>query len=153
VVFVSHDRYFIDKLATRVFEVSDGQVHVFPGNYEDYLWRKQNGALSNPAPQGVENNGNRGQSTVAVLKASSDATRPKKMNPIRLRQMKERAREVEEEITRVEAGIVECEKSLQAFVSAEDTLRAQELLAARQKTLEQLLAEWEEISQALESKG
>ena len=37
VVFVSHDRYFIDKLATRVFEIEDGEVRVFPGNYEDYL--------------------------------------------------------------------------------------------------------------------
>ena len=36
VVFVSHDRYFIDKLATRVFEIGDGRVEVFPGNYEDY---------------------------------------------------------------------------------------------------------------------
>src|SRR5579871_6077916 len=44
VVFVSHDRYFIDKLATRVFEVGDGGVHVFPGNYEEYLWRKNGGA-------------------------------------------------------------------------------------------------------------
>src|ERR1022692_561778 len=44
VVFVSHDRYFIDKLATRVFEVEDGRVHVFPGNYEDYLWRKSGAA-------------------------------------------------------------------------------------------------------------
>ena len=35
VVFVSHDRYFIDKLATRVFEIGDGRVEVFPGNYED----------------------------------------------------------------------------------------------------------------------
>src|SRR6266852_2870997 len=43
VVFVSHDRYFIDNLATRVFEIEDGHVHVFPGNYEDYLWRKQGG--------------------------------------------------------------------------------------------------------------
>ena len=33
VVFVSHDRYFIDKLATRVFEIGDGRVEVFPGNY------------------------------------------------------------------------------------------------------------------------
>src|SRR4029450_13643953 len=40
VVFVSHDRYFIYKLATRVFEVGGGGVEVFPGNYEDYLWRK-----------------------------------------------------------------------------------------------------------------
>jgi ATP-binding cassette subfamily F protein 3 len=43
VVFVSHDRYFIDRLATRVFEVGDGKVEIFPGNYEDYLWRKQGG--------------------------------------------------------------------------------------------------------------
>src|SRR6202522_597047 len=41
VVFVSHDRYFIDKLATRVFEIGDGRVETYPGNYEDYLWRKQ----------------------------------------------------------------------------------------------------------------
>ena len=46
VVFVSHDRYFIDKLATRIFEVEDGRVHVFPGNYEDYLWRKSGGPES-----------------------------------------------------------------------------------------------------------
>ena len=31
VVFVSHDRYFIDKLATRVFEIGDGKVEVYPG--------------------------------------------------------------------------------------------------------------------------
>src|SRR6266705_4015089 len=44
VVFVSHDRYFIDKLATRVFEIGDGRVEVYPGNYEDYRWRKGGGA-------------------------------------------------------------------------------------------------------------
>src|SRR5438132_895233 len=43
VVFVSHDRYFIDKLATRIYEVENGRVNVFPGNYEDYLWRKNGG--------------------------------------------------------------------------------------------------------------
>ena len=43
VLFVSHDRYFIDGLATRVFEVEDHRVHIYPGNYEDYLWRKSGG--------------------------------------------------------------------------------------------------------------
>src|ERR1017187_1715311 len=43
VLFVSHDRYFIDGLATRVFEVEDRRVHIYPGGYEDYLWRKQGG--------------------------------------------------------------------------------------------------------------
>ena len=41
VVFVSHDRYFIDSLATKVIEVESGHVHVYPGNYEDYLHRKE----------------------------------------------------------------------------------------------------------------
>ena len=40
VIFVSHDRYFLDALATRVFEVESGTVHVYPGNYEDYMRRK-----------------------------------------------------------------------------------------------------------------
>src|SRR6201996_8274844 len=48
VIFVSHDRYFIDGLATRVFEVEDRRVHIYPGNYEDYLFRK-NGGLAKMA--------------------------------------------------------------------------------------------------------
>src|ERR1700761_6486144 len=40
VLFVSHDRYFINGLATRVFEVEDRRVHIYPGNYEDYMFRK-----------------------------------------------------------------------------------------------------------------
>src|SRR3954447_13466836 len=48
VVFVSHDRYFIDKLATRVIEVAGGEVHVYPGNYEDYVWRKQGDGAAPP---------------------------------------------------------------------------------------------------------
>lgn len=47
VLFVSHDRYFIDGLATRVFEVEDRRVHIYPGNYEDYLYRKSGGAQAN----------------------------------------------------------------------------------------------------------
>ena len=53
VVFVSHDRYFIDKLATRVFEVEDGRVHGFPGNYEDYLWRKRRRRVAVPGDGGT----------------------------------------------------------------------------------------------------
>jgi ATP-binding cassette subfamily F protein 3 len=155
VVFVSHDRYFIDKLATRVFEVSDGQVHVFPGNYEDYLWRKDNPAATAVAPVASATNGNVAEPSVAPATApspeASDDTRSRRMNPIRLRQMKERVHEVEEEITRLETGIAECETALQSFVNAEETRRQQELLASRRKALEEMLAEWEEISQAIET--
>ena len=41
-VFVSHDRYFVDKLATKVIEIGGGSALVYPGNYEEFLWsRKQ----------------------------------------------------------------------------------------------------------------
>jgi ATP-binding cassette subfamily F protein 3 len=41
-IFVSHDRYFVDKLATKVIEIGHGQALLYPGNYEEFLWsRKQ----------------------------------------------------------------------------------------------------------------
>jgi ATP-binding cassette subfamily F protein 3 len=41
VIFVSHDRYFIDRLATRVLEIENGAITAYEGNYEDYLRRKE----------------------------------------------------------------------------------------------------------------
>src|SRR6202522_1994737 len=54
VIFVSHDRYFIDRLATRVLEVENGQVNAYEGNYEDYLYRKETAnAQVSPSNGGV----------------------------------------------------------------------------------------------------
>ena len=45
-VFVSHDRYFVDKLATKVIEIGNGGALLYPGNYEEFLWsRKQQAAV------------------------------------------------------------------------------------------------------------
>jgi ATP-binding cassette subfamily F protein 3 len=151
VVFVSHDRYFIDKLATKVFEVENGRIHVFPGNYEDYLWRKENpvaaqadvpeepvAAAASPLP-------------AAGAEAASAAEAARRLNPIKLRQMKERRREIEEDVTRLETEIADYEAALSNYVSAEETRRVGELLAARRKDLEGLMAEWEEVAQAIEA--
>jgi ATP-binding cassette subfamily F protein 3 len=44
-IFVSHDRYFVDKLATKIVEIGGGGALVYPGNYEEFLWsRKQRDA-------------------------------------------------------------------------------------------------------------
>ncbi len=41
-IFVSHDRYFVDRLATKVIEVGGGEILVYPGGYEDFIyWKKQ----------------------------------------------------------------------------------------------------------------
>src|SRR5947209_11628070 len=153
VVFVSHDRYFIDKLATRVFEIGDGQVEVFPGNYEDYLWRKEGKAGA--APDGALTT----PTSTPVVAANHDAAagpaengpRPKRLNPIKLRQMKDRLQEVEEEIARLEAAIATAETALQNFVSAEETHRQTELLERSKSELASALDEWEELGQLLQA--
>ena len=40
-VFVSHDRYFVEKLATRIIEIGHGEAVVFPGSYTEFLWSKE----------------------------------------------------------------------------------------------------------------
>src|ERR1700735_1804867 len=127
VVFVSHDRYFIDKLATRVFEIGDGKVEVYPGNYEDYLWRKQGGNVKQneairrqlkeveTAPE-TPQNGNHSSADAAPAKA-------KRLNPIKRKKMEDRIRELEGEINRAETAIARCETALQDFVSADQSQR------------------------------
>src|SRR5437763_8065938 len=83
VVFVSHDRYFIDKLSTRVFEIGDGKVEIYPGNYEDYLWRKQGGAAQLQA-QTAKSAGLSVAPTNGNRPPVADAAEPKskRLNPI-----------------------------------------------------------------------
>jgi ATP-binding cassette subfamily F protein 3 len=40
-IFVSHDRYFVERLATKVIEVGNGGVLVYPGTYKEFLWHKE----------------------------------------------------------------------------------------------------------------
>jgi ATP-binding cassette subfamily F protein 3 len=153
VVFVSHDRYFIDKLATRVFEIGDGHVDVYPGNYEDYLWRKQGGAealqktvAASPLATAQPTNGNQ-----AGASQSASESKSKRLNPIKRKQMQARLQEVEQEIADREAAIAQCEASLQTFVSAEETQRLTQELADNKAELKGFLAEWEELGQVLQS--
>ena len=51
-IFVSHDRYFVDKLATKIVEIGGGGALVYPGTYEEFLWsRKQREAAAGPRAQ------------------------------------------------------------------------------------------------------
>jgi ATP-binding cassette, subfamily F, member 3 len=163
VVFVSHDRYFIDKLATRVFEIGDGKVEIYPGNYEDYLWRKQAqgraAAVTEiqrpPLPSPAPVNGEKSSAVETRLAASpaAEAADPKakRLNPIKRQQMEDRLREIEEEIARAEAAIALCESQLQTFVSAEETQRQTQELARHKSEMQSLMKEWEHLSQTIGS--
>ena len=156
VLFVSHDRYFIDRLATRVFEIGDRRVEVYPGNYEDYLWRKQGGAAA--LSQAMAQTSSSAQSKAQPVNGNQSsavehtaAPRPKRLNPIKRKQMEEEVQELEEEISRVEGAIAQREASLHTFVSAEETQRLTRELDESRTELRALIAEWEELSQALEA--
>jgi ATP-binding cassette subfamily F protein 3 len=171
VVFVSHDRYFIDKLATRVFEIGDGKVEIYPGNYEDYLWRKQGRAAEAPKasaaspkpssakPPGVPVNGDRSavETRFAAFPAAPGTeaaeAKGKRLNPIKRQQMEDRLHEIEEEIARAEAAIALCETGLQNFVSAEETQRQTLEIVRQRSVLQRLMGEWEEVSGRLETAG
>jgi ATP-binding cassette subfamily F protein 3 len=150
VVFVSHDRYFIDNLATRVFEIGEGRVEVYPGNYEDYRWRKEGGAArlqesTQLVVTSVPANGN------TPAGADGAETKARRLNPIKRKQMEERVRELEQEINRTETVIAQHEIALQSFVSVEATARLTQELETHRTALQKSLAEWEELTATLQS--
>jgi len=173
VVFVSHDRYFIDKLATRVFEVGDGKVEIFPGNYEDYLWRKQGGQHVAPTLDDVPGaNKAKSESSGAPLLASvarsgtlldppangnrgadvevAPETSKKRLNPIKRKQMEDRVHELEEEIGGTEAAIEHLETAMQNFVSSDESQRQSQELDQHKASHAALIEEWESLSQSLQ---
>jgi len=151
VLFVSHDRYFIDGLATRVFEVEDRRVHIYPGNYEDYLWRKQGG------PEKVT------ASVTSFIPAAPVVTAPvtiapvetkklpvKKLNPIKLKLLEDEVSAAEEVIAEWERRIGVAEEKLGVFTTAEESQRASAELDRLRGEHAELLATWENLGMQLE---
>jgi ATP-binding cassette subfamily F protein 3 len=182
VVFVSHDRYFIDRLATRVLEVEGGTVTCHEGNYEDYLRRKESQAptvlhqssrnsqqdknsvnlsdrtLSNAKGDGVEVPGSHsptvpGQPDGAIGAIEVTADRPRRLNPIKQKQMEERCEFLEEETPRIEAAIVHTEEQLGVYISAAESARLTALAEDLRAQLAALTAEWEELMMQLDGQG
>ena len=174
VVFVSHDRYFIDRLATRVIEVESGVITTYEGNYEDYLRKKEEIAarMAGEAPSsneefsqvsksrpglpgllGDEAGAPAANGATIVIEGGVDGAannRPRRLNPIKQKQMEDRCTFLEEEIPRMEASIAHTEEQLGVFVSAAETHRLTELAAALREQLGQLTEEWEELMLQLE---
>jgi ATP-binding cassette subfamily F protein 3 len=84
-VFVSHDRYFVDRLASKVVEVGGGEAPLYPGGYEDFLyWKRQREAglatpglsVTGPGRHGEEDDGTASVATsaAAVPTTSSPAS-------------------------------------------------------------------------------
>jgi ATP-binding cassette, subfamily F, member 3 len=150
VVFVSHDRYFIDHLATRVIEIEEGHVHIYTGNYEDYLWRKLGGPetlappfAGAPAPDAPRE--------PEPIPSQDREPAGKRVNPMKLKKLREQLKEVEQEVAALESEIARHEAALTEFKSADETMRLTMLVDERRKDLDARVAEWEQLSAQIEA--
>ena len=148
VLFVSHDRYFIDGLATRVFEVEERRVHIYPGNYEDYLWRKQGGPEKVTAAMTTAI----APEPVAAAAPVVEAKKPpvKKLNPIKMKLLEDEVEAAEEAIGEWERRIAEAELKLGVFTSAEEQQKGSEALNRLREEHAGLMTHWEALGTQLE---
>ncbi len=147
IVFVSHDRYFLEHLANRVFEIAGGEVRVYPGNYADYLWRKGGGAEQTPTLDDVLT----GVPAAQPIPMPARPAAAKRMNPIKLKQMQDHAKELERRIAELEAEIQQAELALSDFSGAGEAARLTSQLEAQRSELETTMAEWERVSEQIEA--
>ena len=140
ILFVSHDRYLIDALATQVWAIEEERLHVYEGNYQEYVTQRQAEAI--------------------VLREQADqerrAARLRRQSDVHQRDgagQKRSLEEVEKEIARLEAASHELEHALaQASVDQDlDRVRAFDVEYQKlQADLERLIAEWTVLGEAFE---
>ncbi len=154
ICFVSHDRYFINNLATRIIEIVPGGYEEYIGNYEDYKEQKklrEQAAEEGRARDDDESNKN-GDKTLSRKdvrreRAKFVAERAKALNPIR-----NRIAGIEEEIALLEdsAGTIESELADPAtYNDQEKTKSLPGKLKHINNKLESLYDEWEMRSNEL----
>jgi len=109
VVVVSHDRSFIGRIATKVLEIRDGRVELYPGTYEEYVWSLQKGALSLKA----EGEGPKGDGRGAMAEVEAP-----KFN------FKDASKALHGEIKEARRKILKCEELIHSLGQKRDSLTA-----------------------------
>ncbi|HSL24376.1 MAG TPA: ABC-F family ATP-binding cassette domain-containing protein [Vicinamibacterales bacterium] len=163
-IFVSHDRYFVDRLATRVIEIGGGNALLYPGNYEEFLWSKKQGAQRAPqepvaAPKrGPANQQHRPpqkrsqapqEQRAAQKRAEQELRRQKRENE----KLRARIAELEARIADRERLIKELEASMSQPGFYEDREAARPVIDRHQALMWEvgdLMHQWEEASHSAE---
>ena len=162
VVFVSHDRHFVNGLATRIVEVGDGGLTNYYGDYEYYLEKKAAEPAGVPAASVTTSRDNPAKpassngvaAAVACLPPQNKEERLKDREEQKRRKKEEQARgkqqqAVEQEIAAVERQIAALEAEMTApgfFDDPERGVAAGEQHTALNERLEALYGEWEQVS-------
>jgi ATP-binding cassette subfamily F protein 3 len=164
-IFVSHDRYFVERLATKVIEVGSGQALVYPGTYKEFLWHKEHRAAQPKEAPSRPQDVSRKKAVASddppkahVPARQSHEDKKKADAETRRRQRAEQARR--ERIESLEARIAEAEQAIRDLEQAmaapgfyEDRVAAQPLIDRHQTLMWQvgdLMHQWEELQNAPE---
>ena len=100
-VFVSHDRYFVDRLATKIVEVDDGKALLYPGGYEEFLWSKENAAAPARPSAPIAPNARRAPGATGAPSAPRAPSAPSAPSPVQ--SYEERKRDLAEQRKREKA--------------------------------------------------
>ena len=140
-LLVSHDRYLIDRLATQIWEIREGRLHVFAGTYKEYVAFEERAARQSKEASA--------QATQAA-KAAAPPTATAKPNADReARKRAELVVALEAQIAAAEAALSHCTTELQAAADAQrhaDLGPLSSRYASQQAQLDRLLAEWETLA-------
>jgi ATP-binding cassette subfamily F protein 3 len=174
-VFVSHDRYFVEKLATKIIDVGDGKATLYPGTYEAFLWSKgehsargAQGAQSAKGAQGAKGAQNAKSAQRASTKATDATTTAaapeqsyedrkresaeKKKRERALRALRDRVIEIEMRIADREQAIKDVEQKMAAPDFYNNHEKSKPILAQHQELMwevGELLGQWEMLQSEL----
>jgi ATP-binding cassette subfamily F protein 3 len=150
-VFISHDRYFINRLATRVLAISNGRVTAYPGNYDEYRAALERGGPAIPGGAPAISTG----PVPAETPRREARPRPGRVEP-EVRRMRRRLVELEQQVHLLEERLRELGTALGDPALYLDGARARAVAAERKEAEAQvawLMHEWEELSTALSARG
>jgi len=145
-LFVSHDRYFIDSLATKVWVIEDGVLIPYMGNYSEYRTRKRPIVLEFASPQ--VNIVDKRVSKTTKSGGSPSRAGGKKSTKIKIRTVED----VERDIEKAEARVSALEEELSEAARNADASQLTQLSAAYEQarvSVEELLVEWEQLSETM----
>ncbi len=150
ILYVSHDRYFINRTAHRILDLTEGQFVNYVGNYDYYLEKHDTvmAAIEASAPQNTD-----ADNTVAAKAAESEVKldwKAQKEEQARLRKKENDLKKCEEKIAELEARISEIDTEMSDPAIGTQVAKLQELSkeqAACQKQLEKLYEQWEELAE------
>jgi ATP-binding cassette, subfamily F, member 3 len=152
-VFVSHDRYFLDGLATKVLEIGNQTAITYLGNYEDYLYRKseqEKAQVAQVEPSGIKY---RAPSDPEAVDAQP-SVKKKRVNPYKVQQLELQIERLEGQIQLHETRVA----VLNQMLSSEELYRDHQLFRSTmeehdnlQRELDGFLAEWEKLHADLDS--